>query len=377
MKNYTDDFLRLSYPDSKPERNASRKRQLQKIFSWLPHMPMCTIKAKDIATLVREKNITAENVTLCRLFWEYLLSHDKCTGRNPFPSQDLRIPSTDVLNRKAFTPEEIDPPVFAKLLSLIFRKKTGVNCAVALLASGFDMFQVTSLRWKDIEFIDNYSDFAIVHIQRDKTATSKHDYSRPAIPAVSKYLKAAYNEKCQTVGPEKIACMKVAADLIDGRPKSAESEEIANEVHNLLVRAGYTGKISKSGRPTTEEHIPFAILKKNYQRLLLSVAGLNDDADAFNFLAGKQMESSTFINYESHICPEAQYRFYTILKTLSPEKKLNSEKPLREEKSSLVFKAVPATTHEAVQITGKISLRAGDTIVISVPHGVTGWIEAK
>ena len=111
--------------------------------------------------------------------------------------------------------------------------------------------------------------------------------------------------------------------------------------------------------------------------MLISKAGLKDDADTYHFLAGLVYRSSTYTNYESHTSPEAQYRLYTILQSLNVEKPIRqiTERHCTEDK--LVYRAVPKTNHEATQVLGTIVLRPGEEIRVRVPHGITGRIESR
>ena len=158
--------------------------------------------------------------------------------------------------------------------------------------------------------------------------------------------------------------------------KKADRADIVQTANNLLVRAGYTDPLWKTGRPSKrDEPIPVRLLQTNYQRMLNSRCGLSDDPDTASFLSGLQFQSSTYTNYESHTSPEAQYRLYTILQPLSVEHKLRKPKELRNTKDGQIYTAGPGTNHEVAQVFGRIQLPPGESITIRCPHGVTGSIK--
>ena len=371
---YVDGFLAMVYPSSSPERNNKRSQTIQKIFTKLPNKPMRKLRARDISALIEHDHITAENVKLCHIFWTYLLESGKCSGKNPFPDAPVREPSVETMNKKMFTTLEISDNVFAKMFELINKKLSTLYCALVLLISGFTMDDILPLKWGDIVFVQGYDDFAIVHIRKESVVISKHDYSRPAIPDTAMYLKKAYDVLCTEYGTETVKNWNIAASETS-RSKPADRKLITETANNLLVRAGYVGRLTAPGRSGEKEPIPITLLRKNYQRMLYTKCGLNDDPDTYSFLASIQLKSSTYINYESHTSPEAQYRLYTILKSISIENKLRKPTALRETKECLVYTATPITNHEVVRVIGDIVLKPGEKIIIRCPHGVTGRIQ--
>lgn len=371
---YADDFLAAAYPSSSLERHDKRKRVIQKIFAKLPNKPMCKLRPRDINNLIKQNHITAENVHLCWLFWEYLLNFRKCSGKNPFPADSAREPSFESQDKKAFTSSELSQEVFDKVLFIINKKLSTVYCAVVLLLSGFSMEDIFSLKWGEIEFVPDYDDFAIIHIRKEYVVVAKHDYSRPAIPDAAKYLRRVYEDLCEKHGIEDVNSCHVATTEASLN-KPLDRKILAEAANNVLVRAGYVGRLSTAGRPGENEPIPITLLRTNYQRMLYAKCGLRDDPDTFSFLSGVQFKSSTYMNYESHTSPEAQYRLYTILKPLSVEERIKKPVKSRETKSGLVYTAVPNTNHEATQVIGHICLAPGESITIRCPHGVTGRIE--
>ena len=93
-------------------------------------------------------------------------------------------------------------------------------------------------------------------------------------------------------------------------------------------------------------------------------------------MCGVLLKSSTYTSYESHTTPEAQFRLYTILKSISVEKKVKEKSGVEKVKDGWLYKAVPRTNHEVARVTGTIQLCPGEKIIIRVPHGVTGVVEA-
>ena len=107
--------------------------------------------------------------------------------------------------------------------------------------------------------------------------------------------------------------------------------------------------------------------------MLINDAGLKNDPDTFNYLCGNIYKSSTYINYESHVSPEAMRKYYTILKAIAVEKPIRG---LSEACDQNTFIARPNKTSEIAMLKASVFLNDGDKLRIICPHGVTGAIEA-
>jgi hypothetical protein len=104
----------------------------------------------------------------------------------------------------------------------------------------------------------------------------------------------------------------------------------------------------------------------------ISYAGLRNEPDTFHYLCGEQYNNTTYINYESHTSPEAQYRFYTILQPISVEHNIRQHPTNRTFKDGSKFRSTPHTNHEIAQVNGSITIPPRAKIIIRCPHGVTG-----
>ena len=98
-ENYVDDFLHLRYPGSEGERNAARKRRILEIYRKLPYVYTHKVLARDVNAMIKKENVVYDTVQLCREFWDYLLNCRKCIGKNPFPSEMIRITSVEKRTR--------------------------------------------------------------------------------------------------------------------------------------------------------------------------------------------------------------------------------------------------------------------------------------
>lgn len=247
------------------------------------------------------------------------------------------------------------------------KKYISTYCAIALLASGFSREDIYGLKWSDCEFTKD-KDFVIIHIQREYAGISKHDFSRPATIDTARYLNKAYQ------------ALSADDDTINEKyifPKEDRKKiDLSNEVNNILVRAGFDGKLALPGRPGDGvESIPITVLQNNYRRMLYAKAGLKDDPDTLAFLSGQLLKSSTYTNYESHTSPEAQKRLFTILKPLAVEEKITKKSGVKKKNEKQLYLGVPKTTHEVARVSGSIDLPSGKSIIIRVNHGGTGYIE--
>ena len=373
MNMYVNDFINLVYGSSPPERNDKRKRDIKRVFSMLPNKPMHIIKQREIKAIIEQHHIVAEVVNLGYLFWDYLIQYKKCRGKNPFPDRSTREASLETKNKRAFNTQEFSDDIFEKMITLINRSLNSIYCVLVLMLSGFTWEDILPLTWGDIEFVKKYTDFSIIHIRKDRIAVSKHDFSRPAIPDAALYLKRVYDKLCREHGEETVKGWHIASDEQD-RSKKLDRESISEKANNMLVLAGFQESLSLYGRPGSREPIPLTLLRTNYERKLKSKCGLSDDPDTYHFLAGLMYKSSTFVNYESHTSPEAQYRLYTILKPFSVKKAITKPKELKKKNGSQIFTAAPKNNHEVTRVIGKIHVKHGDRIVIRCAHGVWGRI---
>ena len=313
--------------------------------------------------------MTTANRELCSHFFEFLIATGKCAGKNPIITSDNKETSTNAIRKAAFSQQELGFAVFTKMFELINNKISALYCVIVLLASGFSLQDIREMKWNDLDFVKGFRDYVVAHIRRDYTAISKHDFSRPIIPDAALYLRKVYNSFVKERGRDRVDEEWIL-------PRGLVNAAIAEEVNNLLVRAGFSGQATAKGRPSESEPIPITILRTNYQHMLSTVAGLKDDPDTFSFLCGVLLKSSTYTSYESHTTAQAQFRLYTILKSISVEKKLTEKSGMEKVKDGWLYKAVPRTNHEVVRVTGPILLCPGEKTIIRVPHGVTGVLEA-
>lgn len=370
---YADKFLSIMYPNSKD--NSRRKNAIKSVFyGW--EVPFSTLRKKDVESRYAEKMVTMENQKLLSDFMKYLSANGKIVYKSVFPGAESREMSIKQLEKQAFTTPELSDDVFAEFFRLMNKTISFVNCGIALMASGLSQKQILSLKWGDIRFMKGYTDFVIVPILRDDILEAKHDFSRPLIPDTALYLNKVYKSLCKEHKKEDVDGWYVAADDSD-HSGPMDGKVLSTEARNLLVRAKYVPRPSKPGEKLDESMISFRCLQEFYLRMLISKAGLANDDDTLYFLAGHLLRSSTFINYESHTSPEAQYRLYKILKPCSVEYPIEKRVKNSCRNGMTTYEFCPDTNHEAVRITGKIVLKPGETLTIRIPSGVIGRIDVE
>ena len=363
-------FLTLAFPNS--DQNSKRSDQIIEVFELLPHLPLGKLDSKEIRSILDKEHVSIAKAELCYRFTAYLLNHNYCEGRNPFPPSEKREFTTEGLNKRAFTTHLLSLECVTKIFELLNRELSSLYCAIALLLSGFSLSEIVTFRWRDIEFLTP-KDYVILHFRKDELVAAIHDFSRPLIPDSALYLRKVYDSLCDHYGPEAIANLYIAAEGHDAE-KAPDRKQITAIARNFLVLAGYRGRISAPGRPSEDEDpIPVQVFRDNYHALLYK-AGLWDDPDTLCFLRGVLFQSSTYTNYESHTSPSAQKRFYTILKSLSTVKKLSSIPETTSNKGTTRYVATPKTNHEVVRIYGSIEVPPGKKIIIKCTHGVRGPI---
>lgn len=363
---YLDDFCRNAYKDT--EKATKNRKTIETLFLKLQNIPICKITSRTISKFIKTENITEKQEETLYLFFEYMLSRGLITGKNPFSVLSRQERSAESRNKSAFAPTTIGFHVFEAFVDLLNEKLSTLHCVIMLLLSGFTLAEIQDLYWKDIEFVKGYDDFAIVHIRKEHLRVAKHDYSRPALVDTAKYLNRVYQALCNNTSPDVLANTSITGDF--------DTSAIAIEVNNLLVLAGYTDPLSVVGRPSDKvDPIPIRLLRSNYRRMLVTYAGLANDADTLNFLCGTVLKNTTYINYESHTSPEAMKRLYTILKPVSKTTVLRQVVRIRKIADGYVFTATPRTNHELAQIIGSLKLLPGETIRIVCPHGIIGSLK--
>lgn len=361
---YAADFLRRAYPRSAPDENAKRLAKLQRTLSKFPATPIAKLGKRQVNAILHEIHATEESIKLSFLFVDYLIQMRKCSGANPFTMPGSKKPS----GKNALAQQELGDAVFDKLFVLLNKQLSPISVAIALAASGFPLTDIKGMSWSDLEIMHGYKDYVVAHIQRDYASVSKHDFSRPVIPDAALLIRRLIRERKKQTPAEELAKQSVW-------PNGLDNKAVNNEIRNLLVRAGFDGKLSAAGRPREDDvDIPAGILQTNYKRMLYVKAGLKDDPDTLNFLCGTLFKSSTFTSYESHTGASSMLRLYQYLKPLSTEKRLGKSSGYRSESDKMIYEAWPQTNHEAAHLGGFVQLRPGDQIILCSPHGVNGII---
>lgn len=341
---------------------------IKTIMEYLPKTPICKLPPRKTNAILDAHKVSSKNRDLCVRFFDYLIAAGFCSGDNPLNTskKEESDPEKDAdnnLRRQELTQSEFD-----KFFQFINNTLCAIHCVIALLASGFPLHDIRTLRWRDIEFVPGFKDFVIVHISRYYKGVSKHDFARPAIPDTARYLHRSFSSFLHDRGKT------VLDELV--YPEDLETSQITTLANNYLVLAGYSDNLSPGGRPgADQEPVPLELLRKNYQRKLISAAGLRDDPDTVAFLSGVLLNSSTYTNYESHTSPDAQFRLYSILLPISTTRPTN-KKQLSQEISNdaVIIKAFPRDNHEIVRMHGVFPMKAGEKFRILVPHGVTGTV---
>lgn len=374
---YGRDFIASEYSHLPAEKREKHLEKLRITLGLLPNRPFLGISKKDVNKSFAGKKVSAVSITLCDCFFVYLVRcnafrSNRAAG-SPFRNVSATTTSAASARRKELSSLSIPDAVYANLFQRLSESHSLEGIALALMLSGFSYTDLTRLRLQDIEFVDKYDDFALVHLFKEELVSAKHDYSRPCIPDVARYLKAAVNAIVAN-NPDNNILKRPILERDDGNPLT--NKDLSLLANNWLVLAGYRESLSMPGRNPDNELISLDLLRTNYRNRLSVKAGLANDFDTFNFLSGLQLRSSTFTHYESHTSPEAQYRLYTILKSLDIPRTIPKKRTSENERERTIY-AVPTTTADAAVLSGSITLQPGEMIIIRCPHGVSGSVSAQ
>ena len=373
VKLYLDQYL--SALTTNTERKDKVRHRILTTFEKLPNIPFSKLTLRRISYVLKNNNTPETSRESCYDFYEYLISCGHVSGTNIFPPVTQREPSAETKNRKAFQNREFSNKVFSVFFKKLNEKISTAYCGVALYASGFNYEEIEDLKWTDIEFVNGYKDFVIVPVKKDSVLVRKHDFSRPTIPDAALYLRKVFESLCKQYGEERVLNWPVLSLKLSEGDEETYSEDIILEkraigdaAKDLLLVAGYDfNQFDIDSLLNSQSACALKALTENYHRMLITKAGLANDPDTLYFLEGKILSSSTYTSYEAHVSPEATYRLYKILLPISVEKPVNTRAA-----GDGSFIARPRTNHEVAQVTGKITLKPGETLTIRIASGVTG-----
>ena len=191
---YAPAFLHAKYPRSTDRKKKERLNQLNKFYSGLENIPMCKYSASQLKAYIQSAGIGKETAKLAGDFWNYCLDRLYVSGTNPFPAfADTRI-SPKALQSKALRANTLSTETFYNLFDLLAVKASGMDCGVALLASGFTAEQICDLRWKNLYFDPSREDFVTVGLFLAERAGAQHNYTRPCIPMTALLLRTLHSE---------------------------------------------------------------------------------------------------------------------------------------------------------------------------------------
>lgn len=363
------EFIDTEYPHLSNEKREKRLKDLERVLKALPPTPILTVRKNAVENALKEKRSLYPALTMCDSFFCYIIrswrfSPQQAMPPSPFNGLYERLAPSASSRRVDPIAHTIEDSVYAKFLKILIRGEDSVFYIIALMFSGFSYSDLGRLRWNNIEFVSNYEDFAVVHLFKEELKTAKHDYTRPVIPDIARYLKNAF-DRAGAGDSGKIFLERHILEKEDG--SLLTYQEISQSVRNILALSGYLPPLGV----TDVSSVSLELLKNNYRNRLINQAGLRDDSDTYHFLAGLQLKSTTFINYESHTSADAQYRLYTILKSLCVPRTITKRNAL----NGPVLRSVPASTAEAATIIVRLKLQPGESFSNRCEHGVYGSVK--
>lgn len=368
---YAPAFLHAKYPRSTDRKKKERLNQLNKFYSGLENIPMCKYSASQLKAYIQSAGIGKETAKLAGDFWNYCLDRLYVSGTNPFPAfADTRI-SPKALQSKALRANTLSTETFYNLFDLLAVKASGMDCGVALLASGFTAEQICDLRWKNLYFDPSREDFVTVGLFLAERAGAQHNYTRPCIPMTALLLRTLHSE-LEKKSPKSLKDKYV---VTTGSKKTTPGE-LNKYAAAKLVKAGVgSDTIQKVKNESPSEHYARILLHNTYRKLLVTKCGLSSQTQGgtIKFLCGLSLAGDvTSSNYTSFTSPESTERLYTILKILQPERPIEEIPPASNEDGSIIYHITPNTTAETAGVVSSIMIPPGWRLEVSCPHGVSG-----
>ena len=369
---YAADFVAANYANSKSKKNKQRVKLIQNHYSAMPARPMAEIKEQEILTFSRKDKWTPETYALLGLFWSHCISRQICYGTTPFTADHKRRQeSVETKNRKATTADRLSEAQCKEFFRLINLALDTGYCAVSLILSGFDTKFVTEVTFGDLSINPNYDDYVVVRYFQHEIVGYKHDFSRPLLPEVARYVSRIYSEFLKNNDEEEIKTWYVAT----GSATPIGEDELRAAAYNLLVRAGVdpSALLSTRGAAMTR---PEKMLLSTYRHQLEITCGLASDPDSLAFLTGSLLYSSTYTAYEEHADAAANDRFYALLLPTSIERKINRKDKVTSTDCRSTYSFWPTTTHAQLTLNARFILMPGEEFSLACAHGVFGQCAA-
>lgn len=375
---YADTYIAKIRSGLKMSSAEKYAEEIKRFYSRLPSKPMAQIKAKEIQNELMLQNVGIDKAKRLYEFWAFLLDCGHTSGINPFPPPQKRKISAKAKQMNLDRIDELSLAQQDKLYEQIIKKKIihGGDCGVALIVwGGFNIGDKKT--WGDLDIRDAENGFSVMNHHRNDLAGATHTFDRPLFPQAAEILYQSKKRLLEKYSEKQLCNMPIVSTLNDPT-KPMKSQSLNQYAGKLLREIGIPEAVFSKMR---DSRISAAkqILFNTYCKNLYTRIGLTWDDGALQYLQGLSLSGNvTNDNYTSYSDEEAALRLFTAMKSIQPEKALNTNDRIIED--SEIGKRIiisPQKKRERVGAVGTIILPPGMEVSIICPHGVTGELRAR
>lgn len=371
---YAKKFVNSTYRGVKAKTVEAKTTKLIKLFSSLPDIAMCTYSVNRIITWQKSTSCSKNDLSLMHKFWRWLLTNGYVIGRDPFPGEEKRQMSPQVLQAKSKVPTELDLSMQDKLFAYLqCVPASGAVCGLALMLwAGVSASYAVTLNWRDIAFFRDGN--AIILLRKDENAGATHDRRRPVFPQAATILRRRYTELKEQYDESTLIGMPIVS-RVKRLDQPLTANELIQSVGMILRQIG----VSEETFRVLQEHghsVSGRLLINSYARNINTRCGFGPDNPGIKaFMLGHSLVGDvTADNYTSFTSAEAVYRITTAMRAVAPENPVVIP-PDSDSNSDLYY--APTTTRETVSLLGQIIVPPGTFFSILCPGGVQGDIDIR
>lgn len=394
LKDHGISYFRERYPKT---RDRTRDKYLSKMFHFLksqPDVPMASFSARQIESSINS-NVSRMTVKHLYEFWQYCLDNKICEGINPFPQALESRMSPTALQNKVGRPKTMPMDMQDRLFNALLDHASGLDCMIALMASGFDIKDIVGWTWRKILFDSEIKDLACAVYLRPDLASSTHDYTRPLDPRTALVLRKCYKLLCKTDAPEKAsdkliinktAPKKTRRKSVDGqlvepgddlKPLRDDALRYANRIISSIDTDGVLK--AKQSATSTIGSAARALLLDTYKRNVSELVPPSLEPGTYRFLIGDApQQDSTTDDYASCTSAEGRMRLYYALKPLGFDIETHDNPTVTCDRTSpdaIRYLVRPEEVRERAGIIATVIIKPGEILSIHALHGTTGTIK--
>lgn len=342
-----------------------RRRRLKKVAQLLDNTPIGKISSRQLKRLCDELGKTWPDYLKDASALVAYAHQQRLDGSGDMFAEYLqhnrprKERDTDALQEKAKRQSVLTQEQNEALRKLILtHPENGEYIGVALVRwAGLNVPAACALPLRDIQPMEVTSELLYINYCIEGNAGSTHDYSFPALPALTEIIAARRQYLMeQGIDPDEVT-------VASGRDptKPLDRDELTRVCRNLTRDLGI------------ENGAGVKILTDSYRNDLAN-CGLREDSGAYKFLLHQAL--TNLVQADHYRCftdESARYYLATMLLRARPKQKLATKsKQVHVENNDGVIRttASPLTTKDTVKLSYRVKFEKGETLTCRADHGV-------